>query len=647
MPLLRATLVPPRWRALSIAMTMTIALAACSRSVLDLETNEGGGSTGTTSSTSSSGSSTSSTSSSSTSSASSSSSGGFCTDDAECADLDACTTDRCLNGGCVHLPADEDNDGHAPIACGGDDCDDHNGKVFPGQQEDCKSGVDDDCNGVADCFDPACASVPDCGCNPSPGGESCTNGKDDDCDGLVDCEDPGCSGNPACGCAGSETQCDDGIDQDCDGLFDCDDPDCIGTDICSCMLASEVCGNGKDDNCDGLVDCKDPECVSQGFCLCTPGAPEVCDNGKDDDCDGLIDCQDPSCAATPACQSCKPEVCDNKKDDDCNGLVDCADPACAFAPNCAPVPEICNNGLDDNHDGNIDCADPECFNNPLCVLQHDSCGTALPIVNSGAATYTGDTTGHVSGAKGSCGGDAGEAVFFFTLSVPTKVHLDSIGTIFDSTLYVRKGACKSGKEVGCDDDSGGDHAAVLDFTLLYPGTYFVFLDGYTVDPNLGANEGPYALNVDFVQNPPEVCDDGIDNDGDHYVDCADPDCLSAPHCFKCNNGKDPGPEFGPTACTDGEDNDCDGAVDGADSDCHASEYYVTEFCNGGDENGNGIIDDFSCRCAGDSDCAELGQICYTHTVFACGIPCDGFFGQICPFVAPGSTCNLTTHQCEF
>jgi hypothetical protein len=32
--------------------------------------------------------------------------------------------------------------------------------------------------------------------------------------------------------------------------------------------------------------------------------------------------------------------------------------------------------------------------------------------------------------------------------------------------------------------------------------------------------------------PPEVeiCDDGIDNDGDGLIDCADPDCSAAPNC---------------------------------------------------------------------------------------------------------------------
>jgi hypothetical protein len=73
---------------------------------------------------------------------------------------------------------------------------------------------------------------------------------------------------------------------------------------------------------------------------------------------------------------------------------------------------------------------------------------------------------------------------------------------------------------------------------------------------------------------------------------------------------------------------------------------VTECCDGTDENGNGIPDDFNCRCNNTGECIE-GQICYDHTADACGLPCTAFFGDVCPFVAPGSTCNQATEQCEF
>ena len=573
----------------------------------------------------------------------------------DCDDHNSCTTDKCVDGFCQNYPKDDDGDNHVDALCGGDDCNDLNPNAYPGHPEVCSDGADNDCNGVADCFDPACFNVPNCGCVPSPGGENCTNGVDDDCDGAVDCNDTDCMGTPACGCLPSEAgHCDNGFDDDCDDLIDCADPDCYADPICGCVGMPEDCSNGVDDNCDGKIDCADPLCTGIWPCACQPpGSPEVCNDGQDNDCDGKIDCADPDCVSSSYCQHCTAEICNDGLDNNCNNLIDCADPECYFDPACTPVAEICNNGKDDDHDLLVDCADPDCANNPYCQQHQSNCLTARLITGSGS--YYGDTTGNVGDNYGSCSGlqspAPGEAVFYFILNQPSHVRLDTIGTPFpppmDSILYVRAGSCKDGVELGCDDDSGGNWAAMLDFTILYPGTYYVFVDGYTVDPQMGPNEGPFQLNVTITPNPQEICNDGIDNDGDHYVDCADPDCVNAPNCHLCNGGQPPGPEFGPDACTDGRDNDCDGLTDCDDPDCHASAYYLTECCNGVDDNGNGIVDDWSCRCASDADCGSFGELCYTHTVWACGLPCNSFFGNICHTVAPGSYCNEATLQCEF
>jgi hypothetical protein len=566
----------------------------------------------------------------------------------DCDDQDVCTTDRCDQGHCENFPKDDDEDGYVDAQCGGNDCNDLNPEVYPGHPEICTDGADNDCNGVEDCFDPACENVPNCGCIPDPNGENCTNGEDDDCDETVDCNDTDCMGTPACGCLPSETgHCDNGFDDDCDDAIDCADPDCYADPICFCMGMPEDCGNGIDDNCNLLIDCADPDCIGIWPCACQPpGSPEVCNDGLDNDCDTKVDCADPDCFASPSCQHCTAEICNDGIDNNCNNIIDCADPECFYNPACPAVPEICNNGVDDDHDTLIDCADPDCANNPYCKEQQSNCLTAKLIPGTGS--YYGDTTGNVGDNHGSCGGAAGEAVFYFILNEPSFVHLDTVGTSFDSALYVRLGSCKSGQELGCDDDSGGSWAALLEFTILYPGTYYVFVDGYAIDPDMGPNEGPFQLNVEIVPNPAEICDDGIDNDGDHYVDCADPECVNASNCYLCNGGALPEPEIGVAACTDGHDNDCDGKTDCADDDCKASDYYVSECCDGIDENGNGIIDDFNCRCVSDSDCnMGMGEICYTHTAWACGLPCTAFYGEICPFVAPGSYCNLATQQCEF
>ncbi len=561
----------------------------------------------------------------------------------ECEDFDACTSNLCDGGQCSFPLRDDDQDGAVAVACGGGDCNDLNPDVFPGHPEDCTDGADNDCNGVSDCFDPACFGE-ECGCEPEP--EDCTNGEDDDCDTIVDCFDASCAGTPECGCLPSESGfCQNGFDEDCDGIFDCEDSDCASEPACQCQANGETCFGGQDEDCDLLIDCADPDCQGLFPCACVPpGTPEVCDDETDNDCDTLPDCADSDCFASPACQRCEPEVCDDGSDNDCDLEIDCADDACLFAPGCTPVPEICNNALDDDGDGDIDCQDPDCANTPLCQQEQANC--LSPKLIPGTSTHTGDTTGHVNETEGSCGGGAGEAVFFFVLDEPSFVHLDSSGTSFDSVLYVRTGACNTGLEIGCDDDSAGALAANLDFTILYPGTYYVFLDGYTVDPQQGANEGPFVLNVEIIENPPEICGDGIDNDGDVYVDCADSDCTTVGPCLNCNGGLAPEPEFAPGRCTDGQDNDCDGTVDCLDEDCSASDVYVTECCNGLDETGNNVIDDFNCRCANSSEC-DNGHLCYDHTVRACGPPCGDFFGDVCPFIAPGSFCNDATQQCEF
>lgn len=54
----------------------------------------------------------------------------------------------------------------------------------------------------------------------------------------------------------------------------------------------------------------------------------------------------------------------------------------------------------------------------------------------------------------------------------------------------------------------------------------------------------------------EICDDGIDNDGDGLIDAADPDCIQPPQ---------------PEICDDGVDNDGDGLVDHEDPDCATAD----------------------------------------------------------------------------
>lgn len=73
---------------------------------------------------------------------------------AACDDGNPCTQDGCseATGKCTHSPSgptDKDFDGHQPVACGGDDCDDSNGDVYTGATEKC-DGLDNNCDGHVD-----------------------------------------------------------------------------------------------------------------------------------------------------------------------------------------------------------------------------------------------------------------------------------------------------------------------------------------------------------------------------------------------------------------------------------------------------------------------------------------------------------------
>lgn len=95
------------------------------------------------------------------------------------------------------------------------------------------------------------------------------------------------------------------------------------------------------------------------------------------------------------------------------------------------------------------------------------------------------------------------------------------------------------------------------------------------------------------------CNDGLDNDGDGYTDCADADCAADPAC------QTPPSEN----CTNGQDDDGDTLVDCADPDCTADpacQSTPSENCtNGQDDDGDGLVDCSDPDCSGDPACAPV------------------------------------------
>ena len=107
---------------------------------------------------------------------------------------------------------------------------------------------------------------------------------------------------------------------------------------------------------------------------------------------------------------------------------------------------------------------------------------------------------------------------------------------------------------------------------------------------------------------PEDCGDGVDNDCDGRIDCADPDCEGGRMCT------------GMEVCDNTIDDDVDGLSDCADPDCALSTGCgcvagVEDCQNGTDDNCNGLIDCADPACAGTGQCMSGG----TQSVQYCGV----------------------------
>ena len=507
----------------------------------------------------------------------------------DCADADCAIDESCLEV----CDDGEDNDADGRTDCADSDCFDNDAC-----QEVCDDGEDNDADGRTDCVDPDCFGTDECT-------EICDDGEDNDADGRVDCGDPDCIEEPDCNEPPIEI-CDNGIDDDNNEAIDCADPACTFDPACI-----EICDNGIDDDDDDLIDCLDDECLGDPICQVAGG---VCDDPIRIDrlgaftgtTEGRENVQSGTCqpndgaeavyvvafnAPTPVCIDTNGSAFDTvlyvRQDDCAEGTeVACDDDTAepftlqseveflaepgtdyfvfvdSFQDNagpytlnirltpCAQEPqdEICDNGADEDFDGDIDCADSDCADLPECAP--GLCTNPIVILEEGPAFGTNEDA--TDDGTGGCGGDGGrDVVYAVQLTGDGTICLDTVGSEYDTVLYVREGDCAEGPEVGCNDDFDEGLASQLELQATGGVTYFIYVDavGDAVGNHvLTTTLGPCAPVQEF-----EICDNGQDDDNDEQIDCADQDCAFDPACVEnCNNGID---------------DDNDGAADCLDDEC--------------------------------------------------------------------------------
>ncbi len=173
------------------------------------------------------------------------------------------------------------------------------------------------------------------------------------------------------------------------------------------------------------------------------------------------------------------------------------------------APGVCGDGVADPgeqcDDGNVaggDCCTSNCVVEvgEACADDGDPCTTdvcdelaactheppgsctscdAPTVVPAAGGTFPGTTTGPNT-LLGTCGGGAApEQVFAWTPDVSGLARVDTCGSALDTILYVRTGACETGPQLGCNDDSSCGQQSAASFYVEAGTTYYLIVDGYS------------------------------------------------------------------------------------------------------------------------------------------------------------------------
>ena len=190
---------------------------------------------------------------------------------------------------------------------------------------------------------------------------------------------------------------------------------------------------------------------------------------------------------------------------------------------CYYPPETCSNGLDDDGDGAIDTDDPDCFTCSSGLLSNPDFSSDLTSwTDWGNTTLQTETNGNkyarISGGQGGFGQDvattAGTTFTLNFLGKKTGTENASAGFAFYDASWTKL---------------GGDHSVQVTSASFqqYSVTFTAPVNTAWVQSWGWKEAGSGTLDLDgfcLTANVTEICNNGIDDDGDGLIDCDDPDC---------------------------------------------------------------------------------------------------------------------------
>ena len=203
------------------------------------------------------------------------------------------------------------------------------------------------------------------------------------------------------------------------------------------------------------------------------------------------------------------------------------------------------------------CSPPPPPDNDDCVTATVVAAGIIPIDNSGG-TNSG-VLADDSQCSGSFLGQVAKDIWFsYTPAQDGTVTLSTCNIAsWDTDAVVYTGSCSSLTQVACNGDATGcsNWTSIIENMAVTGGTNYKIRIG-----SYGSSGGSGEMDLTFTPgggSPVEVCNNGVDDDGDGFIDCSDSDCALDPACSTTP----------PEDCTNGVDDDGDGATDCADPDC--------------------------------------------------------------------------------